>query len=126
MHFSKVAIGTVAALVATAAVAAATIPSRMTANQPHGFRGDTTTYRVQLTANGVPCANQLVYFYDCSDARPFWEYKSCVSTDAEGYARLTYRIPRSVWEDNVHLLGEFYGNSSVKGSRVDTRVQIGR
>lgn len=113
-----------AAFMATAPAEAAS-STGMTANDPKGLRGDTITYRVQLTSGGAALKNQPIYFYDCSDARPYWCYKGLTCTDASGYARLTYRIPTSVWEDNVYLLGSFYGSSAYSPSSKATRIRIG-
>lgn len=125
MRFSNMMLGAVG-LVASAAVAQAAVPTAMTANQPAGLRGDVITYRVHLTACGAPRANELVQFYDRSDARPSWHYIGCGYTDGQGYARISYRIPTSPFEDNVHLLGQYSGNCYYSGSSADTRIQIGR
>lgn len=99
---------------------------KLVGDVPGGMRGDKTTFTVFLRdPAGKPLSGQRIDFTESYGGKE--RDLGSVSTDAVGYATLTYKIPTNPNADNIALTASFAGTSRYKAStqRV-SHVEIGR
>jgi hypothetical protein len=99
---------------------------KLVGDVPGGLRGEKTTFTVLLRdAAGKPLAGQRVNFSESYGGRD--RDVGSDTTDASGYATLTYKIPSSPNADNIALTARFGGTSRYKSSSCTvSHVEIGR
>ncbi len=72
-------------------------------SSPAGARGQTVGWSVKVTANGVSLPSKTIVFTWTSDFRKTPQAISSTTTDANGIAKMTFRIPTDARDDNVIL-----------------------
>ena len=99
---------------------------KLVGDVPGGMRGEKTTYTVLLRDSaGKPLSGQRIGFTEAYGGKE--RDLGSFSTDASGYATLTYKIPTNPNADNIALTARFAGASRYKAStHTVSHVEIGR